>query len=330
MEDCIEIDSYILSKEDHSTSNPTTITSTLTDTTIEEFLEKDEQIEKDSTPNPMVNDLSNPGKLVMSLNSIINNSCFETFFGRSNVELSSFANSYKQSELLPCNQIVELNHINSWTLYFDISRNKHGTDVGCLLIHPCGKRTYSVIQLEPGYTDTVVEYETLIQGLKKAINMNVKYIEVFGGPQKVIKQVKNSMHCISNCMGNFQQEVWNLISHFEVFKMKSIPHTFNNSTDMFKHIIRLENHFDLRDIIEKPWTYKTANEDIKSLWRKKHRILFSPNPLVKIKLNKLLAARIIVSVHARKGRTVRLKNMKDQLNDDIWLYQNNILGENFP
>lgn len=245
-------------------------------------------------------------------------------------ELSLFANSYKQSELLPCNQIVELNHINSWTLYFDISRNKHGTDVGCLLIHPCGKRTYSVIQLEPGYTNTVAESETLIQGLGKAINMNFKYIEVFGGPQKDIKQVKNSMHCISNCMGNFQQEVWNLISHFKVFKMKSIPHTFNTSTDMFKHIVKLENHSDLRDIIEKPWTYKTANEDIKSLRWKKHWILFSPNPLLKIKLNKLLVARIIVSIHARKGRTVRLKNMKDQLNDDILLYQNNILVEIFP
>ena len=93
--------------------------------------------------------------------------------------------------------------------------------------------------------------------------------------------------------------------------MKSIPHTFNTSTDMFKHIVRLENHSDLRDIIEKPWTYKTANEDIKFVRRKKHRILFSPNPLVKIKLNKLLASRIIVSIHAQKGRTVRLKNMKD-------------------
>ena len=74
----------------------------------------------------------------MSLDSIIDNSCFETFVRRSNVEPSFFVNSYKQSELLPCNQIVELNHINYWTLYLDISRNKHGTDVGCLLIHPCG------------------------------------------------------------------------------------------------------------------------------------------------------------------------------------------------
>ena len=224
MEYCIEIDSYLLNKEGHSTSTSTTITSTLMETTIGEFLDKDEQIEKESTPNPMVNDLSNPRKLVMSLNSIIDNSCFETFFGRSNVERFFFANSYKQSEFLPCNQIAELDYINSWNLYFDISTNKHGTYVGCLLIHPCGKRTYSVSQLEPRYTDTIVEYETLIRGLRKAINMNTKYIDVFGGPQKVIKQVRNSMHCISNYMGNFQQEVWSLINKFKMFKMKSIPH----------------------------------------------------------------------------------------------------------
>ena len=92
--------------------------------------------------------------------------------------------------------------------------------------------------------------------------------------------------------------------------MKSIPLTFDTSTDMFKHIVKLENHSDLRDIIEKPWTYKIANEDIKFVRRKKHRLLLSLNPLVKIKLNNLLAARIIISVHARKGRTVRLTNIK--------------------
>ena len=63
MEDCIEIDPYLLNKEDLSISTSTTIASTLTKTTIGEFLDKDEQIEKESTPNPMVNDLSNPKKI---------------------------------------------------------------------------------------------------------------------------------------------------------------------------------------------------------------------------------------------------------------------------
>ena len=57
MEDCVEIDPYLLNKEDLSISTSTTIASTLTKTTIGEFLEKDEQIEKDLTPNPMVNEI---------------------------------------------------------------------------------------------------------------------------------------------------------------------------------------------------------------------------------------------------------------------------------
>jgi hypothetical protein len=151
----------------------------------------------------MVNDSSNPNKLVMSPNYIIDNSFFETFFGRSNAKLSSFTNSFKQFELLPCNQIAELDctvldisftnscalftNSKSWNLYFDISRNEYGADAGCLLIDLCRNQTYLAIQLELGCTDTVVEYETLIQGLKKAMNMNVKYIEVFGGSRIVIK-----------------------------------------------------------------------------------------------------------------------------------------------
>ena len=186
-EDCMGIDYNLLSKEYHYTSNSTIIASTPMKTSTGEFLEKDEQTKKDSTPNPMVNESSNLDKLVMSPNSIIDNSCFETFFARSNVELFSFANSYKQYELFPCNQIVELDCTNYWTLYFDISRNEHGVDVGYLLIDPCGNQTYLAIQLEPRCTDTIAECETFIQWLRKAINMNAKYIEVFGGSQIVIK-----------------------------------------------------------------------------------------------------------------------------------------------
>ena len=85
-----------------------------------------------------------------------------------------------------------------------------------------------------------------------------------------------------------------------MFNIKSIPHTLNTSTDMFKHNVILEDHSNLQGTLGRTWTYEFVNEDIKSLRRKRKKILQSPKPLVKIKLNKLLAARIIVSVHARK------------------------------
>ena len=103
--------------------------------------------------------------------SILGNLCFDTFLGEFEVELSPLVDSYKQSELLHSNQIVELNctlvdcrndasvnsshctlvnssftnhctqltNHNLWTLYFDTSRNTHAVDVGYLhrpLWHP--------------------------------------------------------------------------------------------------------------------------------------------------------------------------------------------------
>ena len=112
--------------------------------------------------------------------------------------------------------------------------------------------------------------------------------------------------------------------------MKSIPHTFNTSTDMFKHTVRLENHSDLRDIIKNHGHIKLLTKILNLYGGRNIGYYCHQIRIAKIKLNKLLAARIIVSVHTRKGRAIGLKNMKCQLNDDIWLYQNNILGEIFP
>ena len=134
-------------------------------------------------------------------------------------ELSHTANLDKQSDLLHSNQIAELNYTlvdhsndasidsssytllncsftnpckkianhNLWTLYFDVSRNTHGVDVACLLIDPCGIRTYFFCLLESKCTNNDAKYEALIRGLWKAIDLNIKCIEVFGDSRLVIK-----------------------------------------------------------------------------------------------------------------------------------------------
>jgi hypothetical protein len=54
-EDCVGIDYNLWSKEDPSTSKTTTIASTPMETSIEGFLEKDKENEKDSTISHTVN-----------------------------------------------------------------------------------------------------------------------------------------------------------------------------------------------------------------------------------------------------------------------------------
>ena len=150
---------------------------------------------------------------------ILGNFCFDTFFEELEVVLSPMANSYKQSKVLHSNHIVELkctlvdhsndgsmgsssctllnssftnlctqltNHI-LWTMYFDTSRNMHGVDVESFLIDLYGIQTYLACHLESKCTDNDAKYGALVQGLWKAINLNIKCVDLFADSQIVIK-----------------------------------------------------------------------------------------------------------------------------------------------
>ena len=69
------------------------------------------------------------------------------------------------------NFLLELTDPNIWTLYFDRSRNKEGAGVGCLLIDLHGKKMMIACRLEFECTNNVAEYEALVQGLKKALDL---------------------------------------------------------------------------------------------------------------------------------------------------------------
>ena len=77
------------------------------------------------------------------------------------------------------NYCIQLTNHYLWNLYFDNSRNTDGVDVGYLLINLYGIWTYFSYHLEYEYPNNDVEYETLIQGHGKEIDLNLKYIEVF-------------------------------------------------------------------------------------------------------------------------------------------------------
>ena len=171
-------------------------------------------------------DLNDTNEPVMFSNSILGNFCFDTFFWALEAKLSPLANLDKHYELLHTTQIVEphytivktctkvdsnncidlvssstkffveLTDPHIWTLYFDGSRNKEGAGAGCLLIDPHGNKMVLACCLEFDCTNNVAKYKALVQGLRKALDLQVKCIEVFCDSQIVIRRVINSIHCI--------------------------------------------------------------------------------------------------------------------------------------
>ena len=164
----------------------------------------------------MVTDLNDTNELVIFSNSILGNFYFDTFFGEFEAELSPLANLDKKSKLLhtthiyephctivdnctkvdsnACTYIVssstnfylELTNPHIWTLYFDGSRNKEGVGVCCLLIDPHRNKAMLAYHLEFYCTNNTAEYKELVQGLREALDIQVKCIEVFDDFQVVI------------------------------------------------------------------------------------------------------------------------------------------------
>jgi ribonuclease HI len=110
-----------------------------------------------------------------------------------------------------------------WTLFFDGSKSLEGAGVGCILKDPTGKKTLIACRLEFQCTNNTAEYESLLQGLRKEVDLGEKNIKVFGDSEIVIRQVRNTIHCLSSHLKHYQQEVWELIKFFDAFNISHVP-----------------------------------------------------------------------------------------------------------
>jgi hypothetical protein len=95
-------------------------------------------------------------------------------------------------------------HSRIWTLYFDGSKSQEGAGAGCILIDQKGKCHFFSCRLEFECTNNTIEYEALVQGLKKAIDLDVKELKVFGDSKIIVRQVRNTIHCNSPHLKNYQ------------------------------------------------------------------------------------------------------------------------------
>ena len=87
-------------------------------------------------------------------------------------------------------------------------------------------------RLECECTNNTVEYEALVQGLKKAIELKVSNLKVFGDSEIVVKQIRNQIHCVSPHLKAYQNEVWDLLKCFHAFNIISIPRMKNAAADL--------------------------------------------------------------------------------------------------
>jgi ribonuclease HI len=113
---------------------------------------------------------------------------------------------------------------------------KTGVGVGCVLIEPTGNKIFISFRLEFECTNNTPEYKALLQGLRKALDMDVHNLVVFGDSEIVVKQVRNAIHYLSSHLRSYQTEVWGLMNKLLAFNINSIPRMSNSEVDLLANV----------------------------------------------------------------------------------------------
>jgi hypothetical protein len=118
----------------------------------------------------------------------------DTFFGNFMAKNSAITNPKQQSKIVAYIQptvSTQWSHAPDknqvWSLYFDGSKSKEGVGAGCIIIDPAGNKTLIACRLEFECTNNIVEYEALLQGLRKALDMNIQNLTVFDDLEIVVR-----------------------------------------------------------------------------------------------------------------------------------------------
>jgi ribonuclease HI len=167
----------------------------------------------------------------------------DTYFGNFTAEVSTSNDPQQSSEIKTFTQPTtsiqkscEPDENQIWSLYFDGSKSKEGAGAGCIIIDPAGNKTLLTCRLEFECTNNVAEYEALLQGLRKALDMRIQNLSIFGDSEIVVRQVRNSIHCLTLHLKCYQSEVWSLINQFSAFNINSIPRSSNVEADLLANV----------------------------------------------------------------------------------------------
>jgi ribonuclease HI len=118
-----------------------------------------------------------------------------------------------------------------WTLFFDGSVMKTGAGAGLLFVSPLGEHMRYAVRLHFPASNNMAEYEALLCGIKIAIELGVKRLDVRGDSQLVIDQVMKNASCHDDKMEAYCKAVRALEDKFYGIELNHMPCQYNEEAD---------------------------------------------------------------------------------------------------
>ena len=88
-------------------------------------------------------------------------------------------------------------------MYFDGSLNLDGAGAGVYFILPSGDKLCYVLRLHFRASNNTTKYEASLHGLRIAVELGVKHLQVYGDSALVINQLNEDWNCTNKKMDNY-------------------------------------------------------------------------------------------------------------------------------
>jgi ribonuclease HI len=117
-------------------------------------------------------------------------------------------------------------------MYFDGSVMKEGAGVGLVFILPLGVHMEYLVRLHFQSSNNTTEYEALINGLRIAVELGIKCLEIREDLELVVDQVLKDKNCVDPKMAAYCQAVRDLEGKFHSLELHHVLRDYNKVADV--------------------------------------------------------------------------------------------------
>jgi ribonuclease HI len=123
-----------------------------------------------------------------------------------------------------------------WLMYFDGLVTKTGAGAGLLFVSPLGEHMRYVVRLHFPASNNMAEYEALLSGIRIAIELGIKRLDVRGDSQLITDQVMKEASCHDEKMEAYCNAVRRLEDKFDGLELNHIARKYNEEADQLAKI----------------------------------------------------------------------------------------------
>jgi ribonuclease HI len=118
-----------------------------------------------------------------------------------------------------------------WGMVFDGAVNQYGNGIGAVIITPQGTHLPFTTRLTFKCTNNMAEYEACIMGLEEAMNLRIKYLDVFGDSALVVNQIKGEWETNQPGLIPYRDYARRISTFFTKVEFHHIPRDENQMAD---------------------------------------------------------------------------------------------------